>query len=321
MQVELVPTDLRDGRLRGRSTSVREALGRQRAPVRARSARRAAGGLGRPREARPDPDEPARQRGQVLAGRRNGHRRGASPRRAASRCASSTRARASPRPSASTSSRSSTARTARGGYGGAGLGLFIARGLVLAMGGRIWVDSAEGGGSSFAFELPLAEATAQGDPERGIEDGHGARVLVIDDEAPIRLLCRVNLEAAGMVVHEAEDGVDRRRDRAARDAGRDPARRDDARHGRLGGVRRAARGRAHGEDPDRLPDGAGRAPRSGAWARARRRRLRDEAVRPAGARTADRRPARPRRARGRSRSGDASGSPRSGSCWSTTKSI
>jgi DNA-binding response OmpR family regulator len=33
-----------------------------------------------------------------------------------------------------------------------------------------------------------------------------ARVLVIDDEGPIRLLCRVNLEAAGMAVHEAEDG-------------------------------------------------------------------------------------------------------------------
>ncbi|MEP6909529.1 MAG: response regulator [Actinomycetota bacterium] len=33
------------------------------------------------------------------------------------------------------------------------------------------------------------------------------RVLVIDDEAPIRLLCRVNLEAAGMKVREAEDGV------------------------------------------------------------------------------------------------------------------
>jgi len=42
------------------------------------------------------------------------------------------------------------------GSGGAGLGLFIARGLVSAMGGRIWVDSVEGGGSSFAFELPLA---------------------------------------------------------------------------------------------------------------------------------------------------------------------
>jgi DNA-binding response OmpR family regulator len=32
------------------------------------------------------------------------------------------------------------------------------------------------------------------------------RVLVIDDEAPIRLLCRVNLEAAGIEVSEAADG-------------------------------------------------------------------------------------------------------------------
>jgi DNA-binding response OmpR family regulator len=31
-------------------------------------------------------------------------------------------------------------------------------------------------------------------------------VLVIDDEAPIRLLCRVNLEAEGMDVVEAADG-------------------------------------------------------------------------------------------------------------------
>jgi two-component system, OmpR family, alkaline phosphatase synthesis response regulator PhoP len=41
------------------------------------------------------------------------------------------------------------------------------------------------------------------------------KVLVIDDEAPIRLLCRVNLEAAGMSVVEAPDGpsgLDRARD-------------------------------------------------------------------------------------------------------------
>ena len=33
-----------------------------------------------------------------------------------------------------------------------------------------------------------------------------ARVLVVDDEAPIRLLCRVNLEAEKMEVLEAGDG-------------------------------------------------------------------------------------------------------------------
>jgi DNA-binding response OmpR family regulator len=36
--------------------------------------------------------------------------------------------------------------------------------------------------------------------------GQVTRVLVIDDEAPIRLLCRVNLEAEGMDVLEASDG-------------------------------------------------------------------------------------------------------------------
>jgi len=40
---------------------------------------------------------------------------------------------------------------------------------------------------------------------QGMNNGP-TRVLVIDDEAPIRLLCRVNLEAEGMEVLEASDG-------------------------------------------------------------------------------------------------------------------
>jgi PAS domain S-box-containing protein len=45
------------------------------------------------------------------------------------------------------------------GPGGTGLGLFIARGLVAAMGGRMWVSSREGEGASFTFELPAAEGS------------------------------------------------------------------------------------------------------------------------------------------------------------------
>ena len=41
----------------------------------------------------------------------------------------------------------------------------------------------------------------------GIQEEMSAKVLVIDDEAPIRLLCRVNLEAEGMEVIEAQDGT------------------------------------------------------------------------------------------------------------------
>jgi DNA-binding response OmpR family regulator len=40
----------------------------------------------------------------------------------------------------------------------------------------------------------------------GVQDSRTIRVLVIDDEPPIRLLCRVNLEAEGMQVLEAADG-------------------------------------------------------------------------------------------------------------------
>jgi CheY-like chemotaxis protein len=40
----------------------------------------------------------------------------------------------------------------------------------------------------------------------GVHKDAVTRVLVIDDEPPIRLLCRVNLEAEGMEVLEAWDG-------------------------------------------------------------------------------------------------------------------
>jgi signal transduction histidine kinase len=44
--------------------------------------------------------------------------------------------------------------------GGPGVGLFIAQGLVNALGGRITVRSSEGRGSSFVVELPARDDDA-----------------------------------------------------------------------------------------------------------------------------------------------------------------
>jgi signal transduction histidine kinase len=53
-----------------------------------------------------------------------------------------------------------------GGNKGNGLGLFIAKGIVKAHGGHIWVESGLGQGATFRFTLPLADALLSANEQR-----------------------------------------------------------------------------------------------------------------------------------------------------------
>jgi len=112
-------------------------------------------------------------------------------------------------------------------YGGTGLGLSVARELVELHGGSLTVQSRLGEGSTFTFDLPLAEPDAVVEepgrssletPVRTLEatpqllavptEGRGAHVLVVDDE-PVNLQVAVNyLTGLGYRVTTALDGPD-----------------------------------------------------------------------------------------------------------------
>ncbi len=90
---------------------------------------------------------------------------------------------------------------------GTGLGLTLSRRIVELMGGRLWLDSAVGEGSTFSFSVPLRDrgVTLTGsadDPE------DRAGVVLIEDDAPSLDLLTVYLSAENVRVTVARDGVE-----------------------------------------------------------------------------------------------------------------
>jgi PAS domain S-box-containing protein len=94
-------------------------------------------------------------------------------------------------------------------FGGTGLGLAICKRLVELMGGSIGVDSVEGEGSTFWFEvtLPIADALAA-EPEAAVAQlERPLRLLLVEDVAVNRELVKTVLAPFDIEVDTAEDGV------------------------------------------------------------------------------------------------------------------
>jgi signal transduction histidine kinase/DNA-binding response OmpR family regulator len=93
-------------------------------------------------------------------------------------------------------------------YGGTGLGLTISSRLVTLMGGKIWVESEAGRGTSFHFTVQVESASkAGGLPPAEMESLRGIPVLVVDDNANNRRILSETMRRWGMAASEAANAA------------------------------------------------------------------------------------------------------------------
>jgi len=95
---------------------------------------------------------------------------------------------------------------------GTGLGLSISLGIVREHEGKIWAENAQQGGARFLVELPVSQPRASGEhaamPHVQPVGNDTLRVLVVDDEASVRVSLQRYLAGKGHQVETTASGED-----------------------------------------------------------------------------------------------------------------
>ncbi|MFH0882599.1 MAG: PAS domain S-box protein [bacterium] len=95
-------------------------------------------------------------------------------------------------------------------FDGRGLGLASVFGIIRGHQGGILVESKRGKGTTFRLYFPAGRVSATGAPSEmreQMEEWRSTRtILVVDDEEPVRYVCRLILEQHGLNVLTAENG-------------------------------------------------------------------------------------------------------------------
>ncbi|HET9158100.1 MAG TPA: ATP-binding protein [Myxococcaceae bacterium] len=98
------------------------------------------------------------------------------------------------------------------GAQGTGLGLPLTRRLAEALGGKVWMNSEPGVGSTFGVDLPTVHPSARVEAEERqpapASPRKGGLALIIDDDEPSRFVLARPLREAGFEVIEASTAAD-----------------------------------------------------------------------------------------------------------------